>query len=391
MTAGGRRRGGRRNGPDAGGRQGGGRHREETVPATSSRRAVVRSALADAPSLTAGDDAPNDNPDLGRRSARGQDGVVLRSYGLWYDVQLTAEARVLLATVKGSLKRFRLQTDPIAVGDHVSVIDVGENEGQIEWRAPRRGVLSRLARDTREQEQVILANADQVVFAFALRFPEPHLRMLDRFLVLAEARGLPARIMVNKLDLAAAESGPGTQVPGEPIGMDGARALAEATFADYARVYPLHFVSVVTGDGVDDLRAALTGKVTAIAGPSGVGKSSLLNAIDPEGERLIGAVSSANRKGRHTTIGTQLYRIAPGTFVADTPGMRSLAMHAVPAEQLPECYPEFRPFLGACYYDDCEHLDEPDCAVIAATHRSEIARERYESYAALRREAEADR
>lgn len=346
--------------------------------------------MADAPSVLTGD-APNDNPDLGRRSARGQDGVVLRSYGLWYDVQLTGEARVLLATVKGSLKRFRLQTDPIAVGDHVSVIDVGENEGQIEWRAPRRGVLSRLARDTREQEQVILANADQVIFAFALRFPEPHLRMLDRFLVLAEARGLPARIMINKLDLAAAEPGPGTQVPGEPIGMDGARALAETTFADYVGVYPLHFVSVVTGDGVDELRAALTGKVTAIAGPSGVGKSSLLNAIDPEGERLIGAVSSANRKGRHTTIGTQLYRIAPGTFVADTPGMRSLAMHAVPAEQLPDCYPEFRPFLGACYYDDCEHLDEPDCAVIAATGRGEIARERYESYAALRREAEADR
>ncbi len=312
--------------------------------------------------------------------------MVLRSYGLWYDVQLSGEPRVLLATIKGSLKRFRLRTDPIAVGDQVSVIDVGENEGQIEWRAPRTGVLSRPTRSAEAIEQVILANGDQVIFFFSLRFPEPHLRMLDRFLVLAEAQHLPPRIAINKLDLAAADPGP----DGQPIGLDGARVLAEEHFRDYRNVYPLHFLSVADGYGVDALRAALTGKVTAIAGPSGVGKSSLLNAIDPTGERLIGDVSAANRKGRHTTIGTQLYRIAPGTFVADTPGMRSLAMSAVAGEQLPECFPEFRPVLGQCYYDDCEHLDEPDCAVIAATDRGEIGRERYESYAALRREANQD-
>ncbi len=357
--------------------------RTDPAHGLSSDRAVVRPAMTDAPVQPAMDGQPA--AELGRLSGRGLPGVVLRSYGLWYDVQLTGEPRVLLATIKGSLKRFRLRTDPVAVGDHVSVIDVGENEGQIEWRAPRTGVLSRLARETNDTEQVILANADQVIFFFSLRFPEPHLRMMDRFLVLAEARGLPARIAINKLDLAAAEPGP----DGAPLGMGGARALAEATFRDYAGVYPLHFLSVAAGYGVDELRAALAGKVTAIAGPSGVGKSSLLNAIDPTGERLIGDVSAANRKGRHTTIGTQLYRIAPETFVADTPGMRALAMHAVPGEQLPECYPEFRPFLGECYYDDCEHLDEPDCAVIAAVAAGTISQERYESYAALRREAEA--
>ncbi len=381
MTDDGRRRGGKRqrraiesdNPPTIG---------RASATGPSSERAVVRPALADAPVQPAMDGQPAE--DLGRRTARGLSGVVLRSYGLWYDVQLTGEPRILLATIKGSLKRYRLRTDPIAVGDHVSVIDVGENEGQIEWRAPRTGVLSRLARDTNDMEQVILANADQVIFAFALRFPEPHLRMLDRFLVLAEARGLPARLAINKLDLVAAEPGP----DGQPIGLDAARAIAEDAFRDYRGVYPLHFLSVAEGYGVDELRDVLTGKVTAIAGPSGVGKSSLLNAIDPNGERLIGDVSAANRKGRHTTTGTQLYRIGPETFVADTPGMRSLAMHAVPAERLPECYPEFRPFLGDCYYDDCEHLDEPDCAVVAAVARGDIGHERYESYAALRREAD---
>ncbi len=341
--------------------------------------------MTDTPTLP--DASTGSGEALGRQTPRGVPGIVLRSYGLWYDVQLSGEPRVLLATIKGSLKRFRLRTDPIAVGDRVSVIDVGENEGQIEWRAPRTGVLSRPTRSAEAIEQVILANADQVIFFFSLRFPEPHLRMLDRFLVLAEAQRLPPAIAINKLDLAAADPGP----DGQPIGLDGARALAVETFRDYRDVYPLHFLSVADGYGVDELRAALTGKVTAIAGPSGVGKSSLLNAIDPHGERLIGDVSAANRKGRHTTIGTQLYRIAPLTFVADTPGMRSLAMNAVPGEDLPECYPEFRPLLGQCYYDDCEHLDEPDCAIIAATDRGEIGRERYESYAALRREANETR
>ena len=342
----------------------------------------MRQALSQAPAMPTGD---ADAEGLGRQTPRGRPGVVLRAYGLWYDVQLADEPRVLLATMKGSLKRYRLRTDPVAVGDRVSVIDVGENEGQIEWRAPRTGVLSRLARNTGDIEQVILANADQVVFAFSLRFPDPHPRMLDRFLVLAEARGLPARVAINKLDLAATDPGR----DGMPIGLDGARAMAEDMFREYRGVYPLHFLSVEDGYGIDEFRAMLAGKVTAIAGPSGVGKSSLLNVIDPVGERLIGHVSEANRKGRHTTIGTQLYRIGPETFVADTPGMRSLAMNAVPAGELPDCYPEFRPFIGQCYYDDCEHVDEPDCAVIAAAERGEIGPERYEGYAALRRELDA--
>ena len=346
---------------------------------------MARQSLAEAPSRPTTD--PDAGEGLGRRTARGLAGVVLRAYGLWYDVQLLDEPRVLLATIKGSLKRVRLRTDVVAVGDHVSVIDVGESEGQIEWVAPRTGVLSRLARNTRDTEQVILANAEQVVFVFALRFPEPHPRMLDRFLVLAEVRGLPARVAINKIDLAASDFGP----DGQPIGIDGALALAAETFRDYAGVYPVHLLSVADGVGLGELRAALDGKVSAIAGPSGVGKSSLLNALDPAGDRLIGDVSAANRKGRHTTTGTQLYRIGPQTFVADTPGMRALAMHAVPPDKLPECYPEFRPFLGQCYYDDCEHLDEPGCAVreAVARGRGEISQGRYDSYAALRREIDA--
>jgi ribosome biogenesis GTPase len=234
-------------------------------------------------------------------------------------------------------------------------------------------VLARLARLTDDVEQVILANPDQALFLFAVREPAPHRRMLDRFLVMAESRGLPALVGVNKIDLDVRTA-------------DG-RSLAETIFADYRAHYPVRFLSAVSGQGLTELRADLAGKVTAVAGPSGVGKSSLLNALHPEGDRTIGEISAATGKGRHTTIATQLYRIAvePETFVADTPGIRALALHGVPPESLDRYFPELRPYLGKCFYADCTHLHEPGCAVLEALEEGAFSRERYASYAALRR------
>ena len=305
-------------------------------------------------------------------------GVVIRAYGLWFDVQLRDDPRVLLCTIKGLLKRERRKTDLVAVGDRVWAVDVGEGEGQIVAVEPRTRVLARPARNTRDVEQVVLANADQALFLFAVREPSPHRRMLDRFLILAETAGLPALIGVNKIDLDLDLDLDGVNEP------DG-RSLAETIFHDYRAIYPVHFVSAVTGAGLPGLREALAGKVTAVAGPSGVGKSSLLNALHPAGNRAVGSISSATGKGRHTTIATQLYRFGPETFVADTPGIRALAMHGVPVAELDGLFPEFRPFLGACFYADCTHLHEPDCAVREALVAGAIAPERYASYAALRR------
>ena len=142
--------------------------------------------------------------------------------------------------------------------------------------------------------------------------------------------------------------------------------------------------------GIAPLRAALAGRVTAVAGPSGVGKSSLLNLLDPEGRRAIGTISDATGKGRHTTSATQLYRLDETTYVADTPGIRALAIHGVAAEDLAVCFPEFRPYLDACFYADCTHLHEPGCAVREAVEAGQIAALRYESYASLRRGDTAD-
>lgn len=293
---------------------------------------------------------------------------VVRAHGLWYEVKPVNGHRAgatVIATMKGSLKKNRRRTDIVAVGDWVWITDLPDNEAVIELVEARTSVLVRTARHTRDTEQVILANPDQVCFTFAIEDPEPHVRMLDRFIILAEMQHLPVRIVVNKADLASAEH-------------------IEELFGTYQCLYPVHVVSAESGQGVQELRDALGGKTTAIVGPSGVGKSSLLNAIDPHYRRDTGEVSGATGKGRHTTIGSRLYEIGDDTWVADTPGMRALAMHAINPVHLDEYFVEFRPFLGQCFYQDCTHTHEPSCAIHEALAEGTITLERYESYVSLR-------
>lgn len=300
-------------------------------------------------------------------------GIVVRAFGLFFAVQ-TQDGLELLSTVSGTLKRQRRGTDLVAVGDRVRVVDVGEGEGRIVEVLPRTRALSRLARHTNDVEQVILANPDQALFLFAARNPEPHPRLLDRFLVMAESRELPALIGINKMDLDEADG-------------DGPAPVAHAMFDRYAPYYPLFFLSARSGAGLPELRQALHGKVTAVAGPSGAGKSSLLNVLDPSRERLVGEISGATGKGRHTTTATVLHRVAgeDDTYLADTPGIRALSLQGIAPNELPDLYPEFAPYLGECRYANCAHLTEPGCAIMDAVAEGEIDRERYDSYVALRR------
>ncbi|MFM9106779.1 MAG: ribosome small subunit-dependent GTPase A [Chloroflexota bacterium] len=297
----------------------------------------------------------------------------MRAFGKFFETRLD-DGSSLLSTVRGTVRRERLRTDLVAVGDRVWVTDVGEGEGQIELVEPRRSALGRLARNTQDVEQVILANPDQALFLFSVRDPEPHPRMLDRFLVLAESRGLPAAIGVNKMDL----DGPAP---------DGSASLARSVFAVYEPVYPVFYLCARTGRGMEDLLAFLRGRITAVTGPSGVGKSSLLNHLDPGGDRDVGVISGATGKGRHTTTATVLRRIPglPDTWVADTPGIRSLSLLGIAPDEFDRCFPELRPFLGQCFYADCTHLHEPGCPVREAVAAGRIPARRYESYAALRR------
>ncbi len=290
--------------------------------------------------------------------------LVVRGYGKFYDV-LTPTGQ-LLCTVRGNVKRERRKTDPVAVGDRVEITELGNGEGVIESVAPRRRALSREARGRTDVEHVILANPDQLIAVFAVTEPEPHPRMLDRFLLIAERAGIGSVVCVNKIDLDT--SGEGRKL-----------------FDRYHEAgYPVIYCSADSGQGIDELREHLRGKISVLAGPSGVGKSSLLNQIDPTQDIRVGEVSDATGKGRHTTTATTIFRLAGETYIADTPGIRQLGLYGVVPEDLDQYFPEFRPWLNACYYRDCTHIDEPDCAIIEALDAGKINRERYESYRSLR-------
>ena len=292
--------------------------------------------------------------------------VVARVIRLYADVATVQfDGQTVQSPIRGKLFR----AEPPAVGDRVRLEKRGSQYVIVEV-LPRKSVLARRKPGTAGARQVLIANIDQVIVVFAAARPDPVPGMLDRFLVVAEANGLPAHIVVNKMDLVD-------------------RKAVEPVFEPYRRAgYPLHFTSVYTGEGLEELRHVLQGKESVFVGPSGVGKSSLLNALFPGLNLKVGQVSQAYGKGRHTTVGGQLIQLPGGVTVADTAGLREVGLWMVPPQELPECFPEFRPFLGQCRFNDCAHIAEPGCAVREAVERGHIAPSRYESYVRLRAEAE---
>jgi ribosome biogenesis GTPase / thiamine phosphate phosphatase len=296
---------------------------------------------------------------------RNYPGLIIRSQSGFFTVQ--TESGILTCHLRGRLKQGKHVGDIAAVGDRVQVSRQPDGTGSIEAVEPRRTALVRL--DPRPQgvyQQVILANPDQAVFVFACARPNPRLRMLDRFLVIAEKQGLPAVIIANKIDLVGREQ-------------------AEKMFGFYLPIgYTVIYTCAKSGQGVVELRERLTGKVSALAGPSGVGKSSLLNAVQPGLGLAVREISEAVQKGRHTTSVRQLFPLESGGFVADTPGMRSLALWDTEPEELDGYFPELAPLVAHCQFNDCHHKTEPGCAVRAAVEAGRVHPQRYDSYLRLR-------
>jgi ribosome biogenesis GTPase len=295
-------------------------------------------------------------------------GLILRAQSGFYTVR-TDDGRDVECRLRGRVKKDRQATDLVVIGDRVRISLLPDGTGMIEEVDERRSRFSRRQPGPRGswKEDMLVANVDQVLVVFACADPMPHVRMLDRFLVVAEHNEVQAVVVANKVDL---------------VGLDRARA----TFGVYEEIgYAVHYVSAREGIGVEELADRLAGRTSVVAGPSGVGKSTLLNAVQPGLRLETGEVSEALHKGRHTTTSAELHPLAAagGGYVADTPGLRELGLWQIPVEELPWCFPEFVPHLGSCGFNDCSHLHEPRCAIRAAVDAGEIPPARYDSYRRL--------
>jgi ribosome biogenesis GTPase len=298
-------------------------------------------------------------------STKTETGIVTRYQSGFYAVDTSV--RVVTCVLRGRLKRRSVPGDVISIGDWVRFTQLNDGSGVIEEITPRKSELVRLDPTPKgAYRQILLANADQIVAVFACPSPEPHLRMLDRFLVIAEKQGLKALVIANKSDLVS-------------------KREARTIFSDYPPLgYRVIYTSAVKNKGIDELRDALTGKISALAGPSGVGKSSLMNRAQPGLGLNVREISQHKDRGRHTTVVRELFPLQGGGYVADLPGLRKLSLWDTQPEELDGYFPELRELVKHCQFNDCAHYEEPGCAVVEAVEAGRVSAERYESYLRMR-------
>ena len=283
-------------------------------------------------------------------------GKIIKGIAGFYYVHVV-ESGVYECKAKGIFRKDGVK--PL-VGDNVEIeiLDEKDMEGNIMLILPRKNELIRPA----------VANIDQALVVFAVTKPKPHLNLLDRFLVMMESREVPVILCFNKTDIA---DDPDIAELKEIYGKCG---------------YPLLFTSAKKEEHIQELKHVLQGKTTAIAGPSGVGKSSIINLLQSEVEMETGSISRKIERGRHTTRHSELLVLGDNSYIMDTPGFSSLYISDVDRESLKYCFPEFTPFEGKCRFNGCDHVHEPDCAVKQAVEQGVIHRSRYENYLVIYQE-----
>ena len=290
-------------------------------------------------------------------------GLIIKAQSGFFTVE--TGLGLVVCQLRGKLKQGRALGDIAATGDKVRITVLLDGSGVIEDVEKRKRAIVRLdPRPQGDYQQILLANPDQAVFVFACAHPNPHLKMLDRYLVISEKQNVPAIVVANKIDLV--------DNPHKIFGM----------YEDIG--YRVLYTSTKLNAGLDELKQILTGKLSALAGPSGVGKSSLLNAIQPGLGLAVNEISQSANKGKHTTVTRQMFALEGGGYVADTPGWKSLALWDTEPEELDGYFPELRELLQHCQFNDCTHTHEPGCAVRLALREGKIHPERYESYLRLR-------
>lgn len=308
-----------------------------------------------------------------------QTGLIVREQSGFYWVEV-ADGEVVRCRLRGRLKEEAQAADIAAIGDRVDISLVEEDgtteqNGVIEEVHPRRSVISRAVRTEGKRgagqalrEHVLIANAEQAFFVLAPRQPAPNFRMLDRLLVAGERAAIDCTIVVNKIDLSD-----------EPT--------LDALTAPYrAMGYAVLHTSTVRGDGIDALRERLHGRISVFTGQSGVGKTSLLNAVQPGLGRAVKAVGQTSEEGMHTTRDSALIRLEGGGYLADTPGIRQMLPFDVEPDELDGYFRDIAAEISGCRFNNCTHTKEPGCAVRRAVKQGRIARHRYDNFLHLREE-----
>ena len=314
----------------------------------------------------------NTAPPALREEARGGGvfvGTVIGVEGGSYTL-LCDGGRQLEATLRGKLKQGTTGGDKIVIGDRVEALEGDGGGSTIESLLPRRSSMVRRGAGGRKAK-VLAANLDRVFVVMAVE-PSPRSEVIDRLLVVSEANDVPAVLVLNKIDLPHAAE------------------IAAPLASRYREIgYPVLEVSAKRDLGVGALRALLCQGTSALMGPSGVGKSTLLNVVEPGLQLRTGELSGKTRGGRHTTVSSRLIQLSCGGAVADTPGFSDVGVWEMEPAELDRCFPEMRGLKERCRFRGCAHGKEPDCAIRDAVAQGRIATERYDSYVALRREAEA--
>lgn len=308
-------------------------------------------------------------------------GLVLKSTGKWYNVALDG-GNIIKATIRGKLRIEGLKTtNPIAAGDRVEIIK-GESNGNnneedysIKSILPRVNYIVRKSTNLSKQMQILAANVDHAYLVVTLKSPVTQIAFIDRFLVSAESFRIPTSILFNKVDLFGEEE----------------QLLLEGLTAIYSKIgYACYPISAQNEADVAFLRMAIKDKQVMISGNSGVGKTTLVNSLDPTLDLRTGEISTFHEQGKHTTTFAEMHQLQSGGYIIDTPGIRAFGVIDLEKEHYAHYFPEMRELIGACRFHNCLHLNEPHCAVKAAVETEEISPSRYQSYLQLMLEDSSD-
>ena len=298
-------------------------------------------------------------------------GLVIRSTGSWYEVRDDRDGHIWQCRLKGKFKTMGLKvTNPIAVGDFVrfEIEDENQNSGIIYEILPLTKYVVRASVHKTAQSHLIDANVDQAILIATLVFPRTSLGFIDRFLVAIESFRIPGVIIFNKQDLLN----------------DEIKEFQTQLMDLYSSLgYTCMATTAVTGEGLEDFRQLLRGKVSLLSGHSGVGKSTLVNTIAPALDIKTQEVSTFANKGVHTTTFAEMFELEPGTFIIDSPGIKELGLADMKPEEISHYFPEMRERLNECRFNHCQHINEPGCAIKDAVSAGEIAFSRYESYLSM--------